>query len=274
MQRKLVYIMSLRNASADLAGQWIDYKGEKRYMKSPLEYLVEELNGTELGNQYHLTSVIYDDDIDSTKDQEKVKGYGFKPSTDQQWIYPQDLTVQGQLVNDIFENIPSTYRKLALDDPNRKTGKHEFEMQLLKRLNELDADIVVLDGLILILDELIRPGATYHNKVINIHPGVTRAESPYVRRGATATLDALYGARGEKITNYATQEKVATTPLFKTGASLHYVDNGIDSGPVIWDALNTPISPDDNILELRWNNFNLSLFPALSHGLAYLAGKS
>ncbi|XOM73826.1 N(5)-hydroxyornithine transformylase PvdF, partial [Pseudomonas aeruginosa] len=41
----------------------------------------------------------------------------------------------------------------------------------------------------------------------------------------------------------------------------HYVDNGIDSGEVFHDVLKTKISPDDTILELRWNNFNDSLFP-------------
>jgi len=56
-----------------------------------------------------------------------------------------------------------------------------------------------------------------------------------------------------------------------TGASFHYVDNGIDSGEVVFDVLDTPIAPDDTILELRWNNFNNSLFPALEQGLWVLA---
>jgi hypothetical protein len=51
------------------------------------------------------------------------------------------------------------------------------------------------------------------------------------------------------------------------------VDNGIDSGEVIHDALRTTIDPNDTILELRWNNFNHSLFPALHEGLALLAGQ-
>ena len=107
---------------------------------------------------------------------------------------------------------------------------------------------------------------------MNIHPGVTREDSPYERRGAYATLDALYGARGE-VVDWATMEKVAVEPLYWTGASFHYVDNGIDSGEVFHDVLKTEISPDDTILELRWNNFNNSLFPALHEGLALLAEK-
>lgn len=49
------------------------------------------------------------------------------------------------------------------------------------------------------------------------------------------------------------------------------MDNGIDSGEVIFDVLGTDIGPGDSILELRWNNFNLSLFPALHQGLELLA---
>ena len=46
-----------------------------------------------------------------------------------------------------------------------------------------------------------------------------------------------------------------------------YKRQGIDSGEVLHDVLNTEIGPEDTILELRWNNFNNSLFPALRQGL-------
>jgi hypothetical protein len=67
-KKKLVYIWSLRNAAADKAGQDIAYKGRMRYMKSVLESLVEALNDTELGEQYSLEKVIYDDDAGSFLD--------------------------------------------------------------------------------------------------------------------------------------------------------------------------------------------------------------
>ena len=174
-------------------------------------------------------------------------------------------------VRDLMENLPSSYRALpAADTAGRAAGKAEFERRLEARLLALQADLVVVDGLILILDALVRPGAVFHNRVFNIHPGVTRADSPYERRGATATLDALYGARGQKVLNWQTMESRPVTPLYRTGASFHVVDGGI----VLWDVLSTPIEPDDTILELRWKNFHQSLFPALSHGLALLAGMS
>lgn len=117
----------------------------------------------------------------------------------------------------------------------------------------------------------MRPGAPFHRRIANIHPGITRIELPYERRGAHATLDALYGAQGKRVVDWNTLEKVDVAPVTMTGASFHYVDNGIDSGEVIFDVLDTKIEPGETILELRWNNFNNSLFPALHQGLALLA---
>jgi len=268
---KLVYVWSLRNGAADKAGQYVDYHGEKRYMKSPLEHLVQALNDTPLGDHYALEAVICDDNPASARDRENIKEYGFGPGQGEHWFYPTNLKVQGRLVNELLENVPSTYRTLPLGDSLRPAGKSDFEQRLGERLHALEADIVVLDGLLVILDELVRPGADFHRRVVNIHPGITRLESPYERRGAYATLDALYGAKGKKVVDWATRETVDIPVMNMTGASFHYVDNGIDSGEVIFDVLDTPIAPDDTILELRWNNFNNSLFPALEQGLLLLA---
>ncbi|KQR78969.1 N(5)-hydroxyornithine transformylase PvdF [Burkholderia sp. Leaf177] len=272
-KKKLVYILSLRNAAADRAGQQIEYKGGFRYMRSPLEFLVERLNNTELGDEYSLEGVIYDDDENSAADREKLRHYGFSCQPGKQWIYPADLRAQGTRVNKLLHAIPSTYRRLARGAPERAPQKSAFEHRLLEKLLELEADFVVLDGLLVILDELVRPGAVFHRRIANIHPGVTRLKSPYERRGAYATLDALYGARGEKVIDWNTMQTQAVAPVNMTGASFHYVDNGIDSGEVIFDVLKTPIHAEDTILELRWNNFNLSLFPALEGGLALMADR-
>jgi folate-dependent phosphoribosylglycinamide formyltransferase PurN len=269
---KLVYIWSLRNAAADKAGQFIAYKGEQRYMKSPLEYLVEALNETELGDAYELVTVIHDDDEGSQRDREKVGEYGFFCRPDGQWIYPAQLEVQGKRVGDLLRAVPSTYRRLALDAPERPAAKSAWEARLLDKLLTVGAELVVLDGLLVILDELVRPGAAFERKIVNIHPGITRIESPYERRGACATLDALYGARGLKVADWTSMETTTVPVVDMTGASFHYVDNGIDSGEVIADVLGTRIDPQDTILELRWNNFNHSLFPALYKGLAQMAG--
>lgn len=267
---KLAYIWSFRNAAADRAGQFIPYKGEQRYMMSPLEHLVGALNNSALGDAYELVGVINDDDPGLERDCNKVAGYGFSYTQGGHWFYPPGLEVQGRRVDDLLIGVPSSYRRLPLGAQERVPAKSLFERALLETLLALDADLVVLDGLLVILDELVRPGSVFERRIVNIHPGITRLESPYIRRGAYATWDALYGAQGLKVVNWATRETVAVPPLLRTGASLHYVDTGIDSGEVVIDRLNTVIAPEENILELRWNNFNDSLLPLLVDGLAVL----
>lgn len=275
IKKKLVYVWSLRNAAADQAGQMVDYKGEKRYMKSVLEYLVEELNNTDLGDYYTLEGVIFDDDLNLTTDAEKLMDYGVnrQQATNKNWLYPACLKSQGRLVDDLLLNVPSSYRKLPLEHVERASEKDKFEQQLQAKFDHLQADVVMLDGLLVILNNLADEANPYFHKIANIHPGITRIESPFQRRGALATLDALYGAKGLKVINWQTMLTEPTEVKSKTGASFHYIDKGIDSGPVIADTLNTDITPEDTILELRWNNFTLSLFPAMREGLSILAKK-
>jgi folate-dependent phosphoribosylglycinamide formyltransferase PurN len=269
---KLVYMMSLRNAAADRAGRHIEYKGETRYMKSPLEFLVEQLNASPLGDLYSLEGVIFDDDEGLSRDCEKLSGYGFRHAPGEQWIHPSGLAVQGVPLASLFHSVPSSYRRLAVDAAaERALQKRVFERRLLDKLHALDADFVVLDGLLVILDELVRPGAEFCRRIANIHPGVTRLGSPFERRGAFATLDALYGARGQRVVDWSTMRVVPAPVIDRTGASFHYVDKGIDSGEVVFDVLGTSIDPSDSILELRWNNFQRSLFPALEGGLLAMA---
>ncbi len=71
-----------------------------------------------------------------------------------------------------------------MNAPERAPGKSAFERALLDKLLTLDADLVLLDGLLVILDELVRPESRLHRRIVNIHPGITRLESPYQRRGA------------------------------------------------------------------------------------------
>jgi folate-dependent phosphoribosylglycinamide formyltransferase PurN len=272
-KKNLVYIGSLRNAAADSSGQYIEYKGESRYMKSPLEYLVESLNQTSLGDVYTLKGIIFDDDKSVPADRKKLSEYGFIRQENKKWFYPDELTLQGQPLEKITYPVPSLYRQLAMDSPDRQAGKSDFETRLLSKLIDLKADVVLLDGLLVILDELIRPGSEFCGKVVNIHPGITKLESPYERRGAYGTLNSLYGARGEEVIDWQTMATKTVETISKTGASFHYVDNGIDSGEVIFDVLKTDIDPTDTILELRWNNFNNSLFPAMHQGLLLLADK-
>lgn len=271
-KKRLVYIWSLRNAAADRAGQYIDYQGAPRYMMSPLEHLAGLLEQGPLAQAYSLEGILHDDDEGSPRDREKLREYGFACGDGSLWFHPPQLSVQGRTLAGMQRGVPSTYRRLPLDAAGRAEGKRDFERRLLAELTWLRADVVVLDGLLVILDELVRPGAPYHRRIYNIHPGITRQGSAHERRGAWATLDALHGARGEKVVDWTTMQTVPAPTVQRTGASFHHVDNGIDSGEVVADVLATDIDPRDTILELRWNNFNRSLFPALERGLARVAG--
>lgn len=257
----------------DSAGQMIDYKGEKKYMKSPLEFIVESLHG-ELGEIYSLEGIIYDDVSSLNTDKEYLKEYGFSFSLDKKWFFPESLSLpNGKKVLDMMENIPSEYRLLSLNDLNRPKEKLKFENKILDKLKALKADVVLVDGLLVILDSLVGENSFYYRKIVNIHPGITREDSLYQRRGLHATMDTLYGAKGKKVLDWGTMETKDIEPVYKTGASLHFVDKGIDSGEVIHDVLNTVIDPTDTILELRYNNFRNSLFPALEEGLKKYAGE-
>lgn len=268
---KLAYISSLRNAAADRAGRMVAFKGEQRYMASPLEYLCGLLDTTSLGTAYSLEAVIHDDDPMLPSDRLKLQDYGFEPREGGAWFHPPQLCVQGRPLLTLMRSVPSSYRGLPMHASARAAGKQDFEERLQRELDGLGAELVVLDGLLVILDRLVRPGAPYHRRIVNIHPGITRLESPYERRGARATLDALHGARGQKVLDWDTMAARPVEPLNRTGASFHYVDNGIDSGEVVCDVLGTHIDLNDTILELRWNNFQHSLFPALRQGLELMA---
>lgn len=266
-----VYIGSLRNAAADNAGQYIEYKSEKRYMRSVLEYLADMFATSDLNDQYNFRGIIFDDDEHLPTDQEKLSQYGFSYTQGNPWFYPSDLEIQGQCLVNMSQCIPSSYRKHPLNSQERIDGKIDFENRLKQALDELEADVVLLDGLLIILDKLIQSDSPYYRKIVNIHPGITADNSPYQRRGAYATLDALYGAKGQKVIDWKTMQTQPVEPVMMTGASFHYVDAGIDSGEVITDVLNTPIDPEDTILEMRWNNFEQSLFPATYNGLKAMA---
>lgn len=89
----------------------------------------------------------------------------------------------------------------------------EFNRALLEKLNELQADLVVLAGfLVVIPEEMIR---VYQNRIINIHPSLIPAFCGTGYYGLKVHEAAL--ARGVKI----------------VGATVHFVDEGTDTGPII-----------------------------------------
>ena len=97
--------------------------------------------------------------------------------------------------------------------PKSFENRADFNEAFLKKTDEYDLDLIVLAGfLVTIPEEMIRK---YRNKIINIHPSLIPSFCGVGYYGLKVHEAAL--ARGVKV----------------TGATVHYVDEGVDSGPIL-----------------------------------------
>ena len=97
--------------------------------------------------------------------------------------------------------------------PKSFENRAAFNEAFLKKTDEYDLDLSVLAGfLVTIPEEMIRK---YRNKIINIHPSLIPSFCGVGYYGLKVHEAAL--ARGVKV----------------TGATVHYVDEGVDSGPIL-----------------------------------------
>lgn len=103
-------------------------------------------------------------------------------------------------------------------DPN-EYGRDEYDRAILNVLNQYDTDLLLLAGYFRILgNEIIK---AYRNRIMNIHPSLLPAF-----KGLHAQRQAFeYGV------------KVA-------GCTVHFVDEGLDSGPIILQNC-VPVLPGD-----------------------------
>ena len=97
--------------------------------------------------------------------------------------------------------------------PKDYENREAFHQALLKALEERDVDLIVLAGyLVVIPEQMIRK---YRNRIINIHPSLIPSFCGTGYYGLKVHEAAL--ARGVKV----------------TGATVHFVDEGTDTGPII-----------------------------------------
>ena len=97
--------------------------------------------------------------------------------------------------------------------PKNIESRADFNEAFLKKTDEYDLDLIVLAGfLVTIPEEMIRK---YRNKIINIHPSLIPSFCGVGYYGLKVHEAAL--ARGVKV----------------TGATVHYGDEGVDSGPIL-----------------------------------------
>lgn len=116
--------------------------------------------------------------------------------------------------------------------PRRGYTKEEFNQNLLKQLNEVKCDLVILAGFMCILTEtVLKP---YANKIINVHPSLIPSFCGDGFYGLHVHVAAL--AKGVKV----------------TGATVHFVNEVVDGGAIILQKA-VEIRPDDTpeILQRR-----------------------
>lgn len=93
-------------------------------------------------------------------------------------------------------------------DPKKFSSREEFDKEIIKHLKKHKVELVVLAGYMRLLsDHFIHE---YRNRIMNIHPALLPSF-----KGTHGIRDALY--YGVKI----------------TGATVHFVDEKLDNGPVI-----------------------------------------
>ena len=91
--------------------------------------------------------------------------------------------------------------------------RDEFNRVFLDKVNELKADLIVLAGFLVVIPEMMI--REYRNRIINIHPSLIPSFCGTGFYGLKVHEAAL--KRGVKV----------------VGATVHFVDDGTDTGPII-----------------------------------------
>jgi phosphoribosylglycinamide formyltransferase-1 len=118
------------------------------------------------------------------------------------------------------------------------SGRSEYDAALVKTLQELNVDLVILAGFMRIVTPVLLDA--FPNRVMNIHPALLPAFP-----GLDAQKQALeYGAK-------------------LSGCTVHFVDAGTDTGPIILQAA-VPILEGDSVESLseRIHHEEHELYPA------------
>ncbi|MFD2114374.1 phosphoribosylglycinamide formyltransferase [Paenibacillus yanchengensis] len=128
--------------------------------------------------------------------------------------------------------------------PKQYASRADYEAEILLELQKRSVDLIVLAGYMrIITNTLVEP---YYGKMINIHPSLLPAFP-----GVAAMEQALeYGVK-------------------VTGVTVHFVDGGMDTGPIIAQQA-VDIRPDETIetLAARIHAVEQELYPAVINQIA------
>lgn len=131
-------------------------------------------------------------------------------------------TITNAQIEVVISNNPNAYAlerakqhgiKNCCISPKEYESREAFYEDFLQRLNAFQVDFIVLAGfLVQIPEKMVQ---TYRNRIINIHPSLIPAFCGTGYYGLKVHEGVL--ARGVKV----------------TGATVHFVDEGTDTGPII-----------------------------------------
>lgn len=139
----------------------------------------------------------------------------------------QDNSIQAEIVLVISNNPGSGALERARQagiptlciDHRQYDNREDFDQEIVKALEDAGADTIVLAGFMRIITETILKA--FPQRVLNIHPALLPAfPGLHVQRKALE-----YGARF-------------------AGCTVHFVDGGVDTGPIIVQAV-VPVLDDD-----------------------------
>lgn len=116
-------------------------------------------------------------------------------------------------------------------------GKEEYEKQVLKLLQKYQIDFIILAGYLRVVGPTILDH--YDHRIVNLHP---------------AWLPEYPGLHSI--------ERAFNDHKKQTGVTVHYIDSGLDSGPIIAQR-HVPILADDTVdtLEARVHETEHQLYP-------------
>ncbi len=134
----------------------------------------------------------------------------------------KDGTIGSTLIAGVISNNAGAYALKRAENagipafcisPRTYRSREEFNQVFLKKLEELNPDLIVLAGFLVILPP--RMVQVYRDRIINIHPSLIPSFCGTGFYGLKVHEAAL--ARGVKV----------------TGATVHYVDEGTDTGRIL-----------------------------------------
>lgn len=134
----------------------------------------------------------------------------------------ENKTITNTEISVVISNNPGAYaleraKKHGIDtvciSPKNYESRDVFNQAFLEKLDSYHVDLVVLAGFLVVIPEIMVK--KYKNRIINIHPSLIPS---FCGTG-------YYGLK--------VHEGVLSRGVKVTGATVHFVDEGTDTGPII-----------------------------------------